>query len=240
MAIDYWALTKDFEVGDFVQKFAPARRGELFPYYGRVLAVMPGIGFVDVQWPFGASRESPEDLVKIAPEMHQLMPPSIDFGYYGGLDTKRKTATKGSRIWRTTEVPPGFHSELAKLAHGGVGEVRAYDNLWHRFASYSDGEAIRDEVEKFYRASRNLGRMFEQSWVERTATYWSAQGRKHRATRPEVESRRPLCPRCKGEMRKTTYKMEEARRVPLFACPSCLFIIKRDDILGPDGAPVGW
>lgn len=233
--IDYWTLAKDYKVGDFVQKFIPGH-SHLSPYMGRVTAVMPGIGFVDVQWPFGNERVSPEELIKVNPEFSAFLPPSLNFSDYSGLDAKKSA----QKLWRTTELPPGFHKELAKLFHRNAHEVGAYNELWHRYASYADDEALRDEVRKFYRFASNAVSVFLSEYAAKTATYWYAQNRQHRATRAEVDARCPNCPKCGTPMRKTTYKMSEGRRERLFACPKDLYLIKTTDILGPEGAPVGW
>lgn len=237
MAIDYWKLTKDYAPGDVVQKYMPGRGGGLSPYYGRVTAVMRGIGFVDVQWPFGNERVSPEDLVKLNPEFIQYLPPSLDFSWYPGQDTRQ--ASKGS--WRRdVELPPGFHKELAKVFHKGAGEVQAYDELWHRYATVTEDEPLRDEIRKFYTFARNAFMLFFKAHAAKTATYWMAQDRQHRATRKEVQAKRPNCPRCGTPMRKATYKMREGQKERLFACPTDLYLIKQTDILGPDGSPVEW
>lgn len=242
--IDYWKLTKDFKIGDIVQKFMPGRGGELSPYHGRVTACLPGIGFVDIQWPFGNERVSPEELVRVNPEFTAYLPPSLDFSWYPGQDAQRAQLREASKIpanlWRDIEVPAGFHKELAKLFHRGAGEVPAYDELWHRYASFADDEALRDEVQKFYLFARNSMDLYLREAARKTATYWAAQGRQHRATQQEIAAGKPNCPRCGTQMRKTVYKMAEGIRTKLFACPQDLFIIKRDDIFGPDGAPVAW
>ena len=118
--------------------------------------------------------------------------------------------------------------------------MKAYDELWHRFASFSDDDAIRDEVEKFYRFGSKLLDFLLSQVAVKTATYWTSQNRQHRATRAEVDARMPNCPKCGSPLRKTTYKMSEGQRMRLFACPKDLFIIKQTDIVGPDGQPVGW
>jgi hypothetical protein len=233
--IDFWKLTKDFAVGDRVQQVIHGTG--LTPFVGRVLAVMPGIGFVDVQWPFGTERVSPEDLVRMNDTFSPYLPPSVTFSYFPGYDVT-KTAAAGQ--WRTTEVPPGFHRELAKLYYKGASEVKAYDELWHRFASFSDDASVRDEVSKFYRFAFNACTMYVEQFARRTAVYWAAQNRQHRATRSEVEARCPNCPRCGKSMRKATYKMDKGAKMRLFACPKDLFLIKQTDILGPEGQPVEW
>lgn len=236
MAIDYWTLTKDYKVGDFVQKFIPGRSA-LSPYCGRVTAVMRGIGFVDVQWPFGNERVSPEELIRVNPDFAFYLPPSLNFSYYPGYDTT-KTAAKAP--WRSTEVPVGFHKELAKLFHRNASEMQAYDELWHRFASFAEDEILRDEIGKFYRFASNSVDLFLAAHAEKTATYWYSNNRTHRATKAEVASRRPNCPKCGSAMRKTTYKMAEGEKARLFACPKDLYLIRQSDIHGPDGNPVAW
>lgn len=237
MAIDYWKLVKDYSVGDTVQKYMSGRGGDLAPFAGRVTAVLKGLGFVDVQWPFGNERVSPEYLVKVNPKFISYLPPSLDFSYYPGWDTRQ--ASRGKSLWRDKEVPPGFHRDLALLWNKGAAEVAAYDELWHRHAAYAEDEAIRDEVAKFYRFAHNsFGLLLEQH--ARTATYWSSSGRQHRATRAEMEARNPNCPKCGTGFRKTVYKMSEGKRSQLFACPNCMFLIKRDNIVGPGGEPVAW
>lgn len=235
--IDYWKLAKDFAPGDFVQRVVLGQG--LTPYMGRVLATLPAIGFVDVQWPFGVERVSPEELVKLNREFTQYLPPTVTFSYMPGWDvTHQKQAA--ATPWRTTEVPAGFHKELARLYYRGSDEVRAYDELWHRYASFSDDFAIRDEVSKFYRFACNSFDLYLGEVARKTATYWTSQNRRHRATRSEVDAKRANCPKCGTQMRKTTFAMTEGQRMRLFACPQDLYLIQQQDILGPDGEPVVW
>lgn len=232
MSIDYWTLTRDFAEGDFVQRILPGQG--ITPYVGRVLAVMRGIGFIDVQWPFGTERVSPEEVLKVS-QKSWFFPPTLTFSYFPGQDAQSKNAG-----WRTTELPQGFHKELARLYYKGASEIRAYDELWQRFASCSDDAAIRDEVSKFYHVGSGLLDLILERAAVKTATYWAGQNRQHRATKSEVDAGRPNCPKCGTPMRRTTYKMAEGQRMRLFACPKDLFIIKQTDILGPGGDPVSW
>jgi hypothetical protein len=236
--IDYWELSKDFRPGDLVQKFMPGR-SEVSPYTGRVIAVLHGIGFLDVQWPFGAERVSPEEVIRVNPEFARFLPPALNSGYYPGYDA-RKTAA-GARIWRTIELPSDFHKHLARVYHTGVNSIRAYDELWHRFREASD-EDMRDEVSKFYRIAYNLvtALVLEQA-RKKSAAYWAGSDRKYRATKDELSQKKLGCPNCKGgPMRRATYKMESGSRVKLLACTSCLHLIKTSDVLGPGGEPVEW
>ena len=65
----------------------------------------------------------------------------------------------------------------------------------------------------------------------RVALYWAGPNRQYRMTRAERETGVPSCPKCCGGMRKTTYKMEEGARHALWCCPSCLFLVRRDDVI---------
>lgn len=237
--IDYWALAKDFAPGDIVQKYAPSQNMCLSPYVGRVLAVLRGIGFLDVQWPFGAERVSPEEVVKVNPKYTTYLPPMQDFSYYPGIEQERARLAS-SLPWKAAELPPDFHLTLAKAWHKGANEVQAYDDLWHRYASFSNDDLIRSEVARVYRFARLSTNAFFAGYARKTATYWAAQNRQHRATRAEVDAKRPNCPKCGASMRKATYKMAEGQRIRLFACPKDLYLIRQDDILGPGGEPVVW
>lgn len=240
MAIDYWELAKDYQAGDLVQKFMPGR-SEVSPYTGRVIAVLHGIGFLDVQWPFGAERVSPEEVVRVNPEYVRFLPPKLNTSYYPGYDAQPARTSSGESLWRTIEVPAGFHMALASLFHRGVRPLQAYDVLWHRFRQ-ADDEAMRDEISKFYRAAyNNVTLILNAEAQKKTAAYWAATDRKYRATRQELESKRVGCPKCKDTpLRKATYKMKGGQRVHLLACPQCLHLVKQTDILGPEGEPVGW
>jgi hypothetical protein len=213
------------------------------PYTGRIIAVLRGIGCLDIQWPFGAERVSSDEVVRVNPvAVPQFLPPTLNLDYYPGHDASPLMRTaSGAALWRTTEVPEGFHRELAALFHTGMRPVQAYDALWHRFRQ-ADDEAMRDEVMKFYRVAYNIVTAFlaEQA-QKKTAAYWAATDRKYRATRQELDSKQLTCPKCKDTaLRKTTYKMEGGQRMRLLACPQCLHLVKQTDVLGPEGEPVGW
>jgi hypothetical protein len=236
--INYWELVKDFSVGDVVQQILPGQG--VTPYVGRVLAVLPAIGFVDVQWPFGSERMSPEWLVRSSPEFASYLPPTVEFSYFPGMDVTKKARGPVRALWRTTQVPPGFHKDLARLFHANTGEVMAYDTLWRKYGSTTEDAVLRDEVKKFYRFALGSFDLLLQQHARKTATYWAAQNRQHRATRAEVMARLPNCPKCGTQMRRTTYKMAEGQKIRLFACPQDLYLIRQSDILGPDGSPVEW
>jgi len=95
-------------------------------------------------------------------------------------------------------------------------------------------------VGKFYLVAGNLTELRIQQHATKTAAYWVAQNRQYRVTSEELGAMKPGCPKCGRQMRKTTYKMTKGQRERLFACPKCLFLIKREHLLGPDGQPIGW
>lgn len=236
--IDFWKLTKDYKPGDTVQRFAPGSGGySMSPFLGKVTAVHRGLGVLDVQFPYGNERVFPDDIVKVDPKLSQWLPPTLD-QTYSSWDTSRKA--KKNAQWRTTEVPAGFHCDLAKVWSKGASEVAAYDLLWHRHGSPSNDFAIRDEVVKFYRVARLLSVFRIQQHAEKSAAYWAAANRQYRATSQDLDSRKPACPKCGTSMRKATYKMREGARERLFACPKDLFLIKQTDLVGPEGQPVEW
>lgn len=149
MTIDYWKLTKDFETGGAVQRFVPGLGGiSLSPFVGTVTAVHRGLGVVDVQWPYGNERMFPDDIVRVDPRLVHYLPPSFDQSYSSfDIQKAREKWASTAKPWRTTELPAGFHKELAKLWTKGAHEVATYDDLWLRFASLgARDEDIRDEV----------------------------------------------------------------------------------------------
>jgi flagellin-specific chaperone FliS len=64
----------------------------------------------------------------------------------------------------------------------------------------------------------------------KTALYWKNKDRKYSLSQDEMNSKTYICPSCKSPLSKKTYKM----RAKLYVCtnPDCLFMIKKDDIVG--------
>lgn len=245
MAIDYWALTREFKAGDAVQRYAPGQGGlSLSPFLGRVTAVHRGLGVLDVQWPYGNERMFPDDIVKVNMAASNWIPPALLDQTYMTLDTEKArelwASTRAKKLWRGLEVAPDFHLTLARLWTKGLDEVAAYDFVWRRYSSQTSDDILRDETDKFYRLGRNMMDLRIQQHAEKTAAYWVAQNRTFRVTQEEHKAGFPNCPKCGKTMRKTTYKMREGQRLRLFACPKDLYLLKTTDLLGPDGEPVSW
>jgi hypothetical protein len=243
--LDLWKIVKEFRRGDFVQRIGFANN--LSPFVGRVTAVHRGLGVVDVQFPYGNERSSADELIRIDPKMCMFLPPEFDQSYssYDIEKSRRLWASTNSKTqWAGSKLPVGFYRDLAASWSKGLNEVAAYDVAWHRYASQGvNDDAIRNEVDLFYRVSERLSNLRIQQHIAKTAkaaAYWVAQNRQYRVSQIEAKSGKPNCPKCGSSMRRTTYKMAEGSRVRLFACPKDLFLIKTDSILGPTGEPIGW
>lgn len=175
--VDYQQRASEFSVGDYVYPFVTGQHN----YAGRVLAVWPAIGMVDVQWPHGTERRSVEELQRTKKKDNLL--PSAEQG----------------------EVPGGSAS-----------------------VSVSGGPAPRTAT--------------VEAWAQRVAEafvkkslYWGGRNRKYRATKAEIESGKFGCPKCRADgilLKRVNYKREEGHSDHLLGCPSCLFVIKRCDLIG--------
>lgn len=241
--IDYWKLVKDFKVGDTVQRFAPSSGDSLSPFVGRVTCVHRGLGQVDVQWPYGNERMSPDEIVNVDGKITSWLPPQFDDSYdsYDQRRDRARWASAHGHLWKGSTLPAGFYKELARAWSRGQNEVGAYDELWHRFAAQgTNDEDIRSEVEKFYQVASRLQDLRLQQFAHKSAAYWVAQNRQYRVSQSEMQVGKPSCPKCGSIMRRTTYKMAEGSRIRLFACPKDLFLVKSDSLLGPQGEPIGW
>lgn len=178
--VDYQQRASEFAVGDAVYPFMSGNHDLM----GRVQAVWPAIGMVQVEWPHGSERVPVEDLQRY--ERKDQLPPAV------GLDNVPGGASSVS-------VPGGpVAPKTATLAIEG---------------------SIRRVAEAFVKK----------------ALYWGASDRKYRATKGELDSGSFNCPKCREHaLRKAIYKRQEGRSEPLLGCPSCMFLIKRCDIIGSD------
>ena len=104
------------------------------PFVGRVTAVHRGLGVVDVQWPYGNERMSPDEIVRVDPKVSVWLPPEFDQSYDSYDIQKARSRWASGPLWRGSGLPPGFYKDLAQAWSRGFGEVAAYDGLWHRYA----------------------------------------------------------------------------------------------------------
>jgi hypothetical protein len=185
--IDYQQRASEFAVGDLVYPFMAGNHS----LTGRVVAVWPAIGMVDVEWPHGSERKAVEELQRY--ESKDFIPPEAEHDNVpGGAGT--------------VPVPGGPHGKEASLDFTG--------------------------------SSRRVAEAFVKQSI-----YWGAKDRKYRATKAEIDAGCFGCPKCRKEgvsLQKVNYKRSEGRSEHLLGCPSCLFVIKKSDLIGhPDyAAPV--
>lgn len=174
--VDYQQRAAEFAVGDLVYPFWSKGQNQV----GRVQAVWPAIGMVDVEWAHGQERVPVEDLQIHLSEEYR--PPALGHDSVpGGTGT--------------VSVPGGPHAPEPSTSAARVA------------AAYL-----------------------------KKALYWAAADRHYRASSDELEGDSFRCPRCKeAVLRTTSYKRKGGNSERLLACPECLFLIKKCDIIGhPD------
>ncbi len=68
--------------------------------------------------------------------------------------------------------------------------------------------------------------------VAKVAMYWADKDRKYKLTKNELESKTIYCYRCLGTpLKKATYVRDGGVSDHLLGCPSCMFLIRFEDIL---------
>ena len=174
---NWQARAQEFAVGQSVALINGGRTD-----VGRVSAVYPAIGMVDVEFPHTSTRLPVEDVLILSPDSEFTTP--------------------------IHENVPGGAGSAAFLSEGAP-----QDNL----IALMNVEDMAKRV-----AAAHV----------KKALYWNAPDRKYRCTRSENNSKAYLCPRrgCDGTLRPTVYKRVDANSVRLMGCPSCLFLIREDDI----------
>lgn len=183
--VDYQQRASEFSVGDLAYPLAGGSTDE--SQAGRVVAVYPGIGQVDIEFPWGSGRYPVEDVQRVtgvaakppAPE-HTTVP--------GGPGTVR--------------VPGGPHKTAA--------DRLAIDRVAH-------------------------------AWVK-SALYWASKDRHYRASKDEITAGKYACPKCKRTrtadtdevpyLRPANYQRIDGQSHRLLGCPTCLFLIKQEHIIG--------
>jgi len=179
--VDYQQRASEFSVGDLAFPLAGGATDE--SQAGTVVAVFPGIGQVDIEFPWGSGRYPVEDVQRVKP---LAIPP----------DPEHNSVPGGAG---TVSVPGGPVSKSA--------------------------------------ARLSIDRI-SQAWVK-SALYWASKDRTYRGTKIELDGGKYACPKCKaGEdgnpihLRPANYKRVDGQSHRLLGCPHCLFLIKRDQIIG--------
>lgn len=97
---------------------------------------------------------------------------------------------------------------------------------------------VREEItdEELYRdASQKPSHHRVIEAFVKKALYWDSPDRKYRMTRGEMDSGVPTCPKCPGtELRKVIYHREDGKSEKLYCCSDCMFLIKRENIIGAE------
>jgi hypothetical protein len=180
--VDYQQRAAEFSVGDLAYPLAGgATDGS---QAGTVVAVYPGIGQVDIEFPWGSGRYPVEDVQRVT-DIITYTP-----------DPEHTTVPGGAG---TVSVPGGPVSKSAARL--------SIDRIAH-------------------------------AWVK-SALYWASKDRLYRATKLELDGGKYACPKCKADeegnpihLRPANYKRVDGENHRLLGCPHCLFLIKRDQIIG--------
>lgn len=175
--VDYQQRASEFSVGDLAYPLAGGSTDE--SQAGRVVAVYPAIGQVDIEFPWGSGRYPVEDVQRVT-GIASIPPNPEHTTIPGGTGTQ--------------SVPGGPHKNASSVL----------DRVAHAYV--------------------------------KSALYWASKDRHYQATKAELDGGSYTCPKCReGTLRAAIYKRTEGRSERLLGCPSCLFLIKRCDIIGdPD------
>lgn len=215
--VDYQALAAQFKVGEFVRKIDPVRGKEFASFLeGRVEAVLKGIGFVDVAFPWGTDRVSPDMLVRVKEN------PAVYSDFLDSYDRRKGGHIEEPMHRRVAAAAASKHAVLYETAlrmrEAGIAELDAYHKMSGRWSDKLGDGPVREAVSYAYEAA------------DKVAIYWKDRGRQYVPTKRERETGVLHCPRCKCEMGRTIYK----KRTKLYACPECLFLIQPCDLIDPD------
>lgn len=191
--INYQQRATEFAVGDPVIPY-----GTRAETAGRVKAVFPAIGMVDVEFPHGSKRYPVEELQVVD---------SSDFW----INAPQSDSTPGGS--GTVSVPGGPYE---------------FPNP-HRYYDYK----AEQELQRKLHLEKKLATQNVADRFQKKALYWATRDRKYRANQSESLEGCYSCPKCRDTLlKKCIYKRENGVSERLLGCPSCLFLIKRTDILG--------
>lgn len=224
--IDYWTLAKNFARGDTVTRWNQYY-GTPYETPGFVIAVHPGIGFVDVEFPWGEERVSAEELLAVR-DTSFYSPPQYETGYTswdkdqsyiedGTANTYNYAWPKKASIDKIASDYDRVSMLAYKLAHqclsNGLSAIESY-RVISKVGSDIPDHLIKDSIQIVFK--------------NRQALYWVAPGRQYRMNKTELDDGLPDCPKCGTNLQKTNYK----KHTKLFVCPECMFCIKPSDIEG--------
>lgn len=207
--IDNQQVATQFSRGDTVLFPIYTQGNDYAPTLGRVTAVFPQIGCVDVETYAGNLRFNANELIKRN---------DIDTSFM--FDTSEQTWERQQANKVASRYVQESFSTLVKEAfilytkENVSSEIKTYDTMFKRHASTTSESSIQEAV----------------SFVYKNALYWREMGRKYAPTRSELESGCFSCPKCKCQMQRTNYK----KLTKLLACPQCLWLICQEDLAIPN------
>lgn len=82
-------------------------------------------------------------------------------------------------------------------------------------------------------SAERVARAFVLASLKKNALYWAEADRKYRATQTEQGEKSYYCPKCKDVcLKPAVYRRENGASMRLLGCPTCLFLIERDAVIG--------
>lgn len=204
---DYQARGREFAVNEFVH---PIGAGPMD--IGRVSQVWPGIGMVQVEFPYGSRRYPVEDVEKINPAQALVIPTSTD-NVPGGV-----------------EVAPVSAGRPPVLKPDGTQESAGKDSTNPGVTVGPDGGASPASKTATRLTTAQMADRILEAHIKK-ALYWHSADRNYRVNKAEFETGKYACPKCKeGPMKRAIYKMRGGERHRLYICTNCTFVIKQDNI----------
>ena len=206
--VDWQQRATEFRVGDAVMPY-----GDDPSVSGRVLAVYPAIGMVDVQFANGYRRYPVEELQRIRQDAAPNEPLTTD-SVPGGAGT--------------VKVPGGpYTMENVKdspvPAFGISPEETDYERDLRHNTHWPSSDSDRDLMGRVARA------------FVKKSIYWASKDRKYKVSRSEDSTGDLGCPKCRSaSLGKGIYKRRDGSSDRLFVCNGCLFMIKDSDLLWND------
>jgi len=193
---NWQARGQEFAVGQSVRMVNGGSTDE-----GRVVAVWPGIGMVDVQFPHTSYRMPVESL--------QIVSPGDD-----------------SFVTPLHEMVPGGAGTVAEVPEGALAEdlITAEEPRVELVHEVGPLEELRRQASMASRVARAFVKK-SLYWHARDRKY-----RVSREEHDNGQYRCPIRG-CDGHLRRATYKMRDGAKIKLHACPACLFMIRASDLL---------
>ena len=226
--VNWQQMANAYRVGDLVNLL-----GDDVPQgVGRVVAVWPAIGMVDVLWPSGWDRKPVEELIRLD-DSTPYVPPTADAGAIPG-GVKKVPVSGGKKASRVagSKFSPG-DKVVVKSTHGYApyrgqqGVIDKYVPFGKYYVQLKKERVLVDQDQLDKQASVSVQRVAQA--FEKKSLYWKERDRQYCPSREEKDSGIYKCPKCCEDMSWTRYKRRSGKSERLLACRSCLFLIKPAD-----------